>query len=327
MKKLSIALVTGGDVAERGISLLSAKTVMDNLDSAKYEARIIDFQKGEFTDVKTRTTLDKSDFTLKLERKIHFDLVYPILHGSPAENGILQGYLALIGIPFTGSDNLASSLTFNKQACKTFLRYYEIPQAPSILIKAGQEIDRNAIEALKFPLFVKPNQNGSSYGISRINASSDILPAIEKAFQFDDEVLIETFIDGPEYSNGIYRKGEELIVLPITEIIPDSSVEFFDYAAKYENKSQEITPARLTPEQTKRCQAHTRLVYERLNCKGICRADYIMMNDEFYFLEINTIPGFSPNSLVPQQAKAIGLPISDMLDSVIEEALNKKVSA
>jgi len=309
MKKLSIALVTGGDVAERGISLLSAKTVMDNLDSAKYEARIIDFQKGEFTDVKTRTTLDKSDFTLKLERKIHFDLVYPILHGSPAENGILQGYLALIGIPFTGS------------------RYYEIPQAPSILIKAGQEIDRNAIEALKFPLFVKPNQNGSSYGISRINASSDILPAIEKAFQFDDEVLIETFIDGPEYSNGIYRKGEELIVLPITEIIPDSSVEFFDYAAKYENKSQEITPARLTPEQTKRCQAHTRLVYERLNCKGICRADYIMMNDEFYFLEINTIPGFSPNSLVPQQAKAIGLPISDMLDSVIEEALNKKVSA
>ena len=327
MKKLSLALVTGGDVAEREISLLSAKTVKNNLDPRKYDARIIDFKNGSFTDIESGVLLDKSTFTLALEKRLQFDLIYPILHGSPAEDGILQGYLKLLGIPFSGCDALASALTFNKQACKTFLRHFDIPQAKSFLIKKESKIDLNAITDMGFPLFVKPNQNGSSYGISRVNESSKVVAAINKAFQFDNEVLIETFLDGPEFSNGVYKNGEEIIVLPITEIIPNPDVAFFDYQAKYENKSQEITPARISDKQAIRCKELTALIYQVLNCKGICRVDYILMNDIFYFLEINTIPGFSPNSLVPQQAKSMKVPISDMLDAVINEALNKKVSA
>ncbi len=322
MKKLSVALVTGGDVAERGISLLSAETVKHYLDPNKYSARIIDFQKGDFTDVESGVKLNKSDFTLPLDDLVHFDLVYPILHGSPAEDGILQGYLNLLGIPFTGCDTLASALSFNKQACKTFLMHYDIPQAKSILIKKDGQIDQDVIADLNFPLFVKPNQNGSSYGISRVNEATEILAAIEKAFQFDDEVLVETFLDGPEFSNGAYRKGDEIIVLPITEIIPDEDVAFFDYKAKYENKSQEVTPARIPEALTESCKSLTKKIYEVLNCRGICRVDYILMGGEFYFLEINTIPGFSPNSLVPQQAEAMDIPINVMLEAVINEALN-----
>ena len=321
MKKLRIALVTGGDVAERGISLLSAQMVKDHLDKNKYEPWIIDFNNGQFVDTGSGKTLSKADFSLTLDERITFDLIYPILHGHPAENGVLQAYLDLIGIPYTGCGQLAGALTFNKQACKTFLKSFSIPMANSLVLKKNDPINIEEIEALGFPLFIKPNQNGSSYGVSKVNTGPEILPAITKAFEYDQEIIIESFISGVEYSNGVLKNGPNIEVLPITEIIPDPELAFFDYDAKYENKSQEITPARLSKAQTEACQQMTALIYKVLDCKGICRVDYILMNGQFYFLEINTIPGFSPNSLVPQQAKAAGISITALLDMVIAEAL------
>ncbi len=326
MTKTSIALVTGGDVAERGISLLSAQTIYDHLDKTKYAPRIIDYKDGEFKDVDSGKYLSKVDFSLDLGEKLRFDLVYPILHGHPAENGVLQGYLEMIGQPYAGSGQLSSALSFNKQACKTFIQSLDIPMAASMVLKKEEPINMHKIAKLGLPLFIKPNQNGSSYGISKATLLEAVKPAIENAFKYDTEIIIEAFLDGPEYSGGVFRKGEEIVMLPITEIIPDQEREFFDFEAKYENKSKEITPARISEQLASICKEQTKTIYQALDCKGICRADYILGEGKFYFLEINTIPGFSGNSLVPQQARAMDLPISDMLDAVVEEALGKKVA-
>jgi D-alanine-D-alanine ligase len=318
MKKLNIAVITGGIVAERGISLKSAKTIHRHLNRRRYIPYLIDFDGKNFIEISSKSKLSKVDFSFSKDgEKVKIDLVFLMLHGSPAEDGKLQGYLEIMGIPYTGCDVFVSSLTFDKQSCKIFLKDYNIPMADSQLIRRGEKLKVKQIGKMGFPQFVKPNKNGSSYGITKINEKSEIKSAVEKAMQFDDEVIIEGFLKGREFSNGVFRKGDEIIVLPITEII--SKNDFFDYKAKYENESLEVTPADLSKKDTATCQALSKKIYLALGSKGMVRMDYIKMGKIFYFLEANTIPGFSKQSLFPQQIEGAGMTIKEVLDAVVEE--------
>jgi D-alanine-D-alanine ligase len=319
--KLNVAIIAGGDVAERGISLQSAATVHQHLDAAKYRKFLIELNRGVFTEKNSGTRVDLNDFSLPLPGEtIRFDLILLMIHGHPAEDGCLQGYFQLLGIPCTGCNLFVSALTFDKQACKDFLRAYDIPMAPSQLLHKGKPIDLAALSGMGLPLFVKPNKNGSSYGVSKVKSTEELPAAIAKAFEFDDEVVVEGFLAGIEVSNGVLRRNGEIVVLPITEIVPQN--EFFDYKAKYEKESQEITPARLSDELRDKCQAQTKRLYEVLGCRGLCRFDYILVGETFYFLEGNTIPGMSATSIVPQQAAAHGWSIAELLDAVVEDALS-----
>ena len=321
MKKLNIAILTGGNVAERGVSLKSAKTVHQFLNKNKYESYLIELNEKRFIEQATNTQLDLNDFSFeKAGQKITFDLVFLMLHGHPAESGSILGYFELLGIPCTGCDHFVSALTFNKQRTKDFLRPYDIPMADSRLVRRGQPLDIDDIKSMGFPLFVKPNKNGSSYGVTKVPDENCIQTSTNKAFQFDDEVIIEQFMEGQEFSNGIFRKGKEVIVLPITEIRTEN--EFFDYKAKYENESVEITPAEITPTLTEQCKNRTKQIYELMNCKGVCRVDYILMDGIFHLLEINTIPGMTEQSFIPQQVAAMDWELSDFLDAIIAEALD-----
>lgn len=318
--KLNIAILTGGNVAERGISLKSAKTIEKNLPAKKYRSWIIELNGTQFIEQATGIVLDKNDFSLtKSSEKITFNAVFLILHGHPAEDGSIQGYFELLGIPCTGCDHFVSALTFNKQATKDYLRPHGIPMADSRLLRKGQVINWEDLESMGFPLFVKPNKNGSSYGVSKVEDNSCIQTSVKKAFEYDDEVIVEQFMEGREFSNGVFRQGTEVIVLPITEIITQN--EFFDYQAKYENESEEITPAVLSYMQTNRCQAQSKNLYELLNCKGMVRFDYIFKNNKFNLLEANTIPGWSEQSIFPQQVLAHGMTLASCLDALIEEAI------
>ena len=321
MKKINIAIITGGIVAERGISLKSAKVIYKHLNRRKYMPYLIDFDGKKFIEISSKKKLSKVDFSFSKDgKKVEIDLAFLMLHGSPAEDGKLQGYLEIMGIPYTGCDVLVSSLTFDKQSCKIFLKAYNIPMADSQLIRKGEKLVMRQIEKMGFPQFVKPNKNGSSYGITKVNEKSEIKLAVEKAMQFDDEVIVEGFLKGREFSNGVFRKGDEIIVLPITEII--SKNVFFDYKAKYENESQEVTPADLSKKDTVTCQALSKKIYLVLGGKGMVRMDYIKMGKTFYFLEANSIPGFSEQSLFPQQIVSAGMTVKEVLDAVVEERIN-----
>ncbi|MDG1434464.1 MAG: D-alanine--D-alanine ligase [Saprospiraceae bacterium] len=321
MRKINIAIITGGIVAERGVSLKSAKTIYDNLNRNKYTPYLVDFDGNKFIEISSKRKLSKVDFSFTKDgNKVKIDLAFLMLHGSPAEDGKLQGYLEIIGIPYTGCDVFVSSLTFDKQSCKTFLKSYNIPMADSQLLRKGEKVNVRRIEKMGFPQFVKPNKNGSSYGITKVNQKSEIKSAVEKAMQFDDEVIVEGFLKGREFSNGVFRKGDKIIVLPITEII--SKNDFFDYKAKYENESQEVTPADLSKKDTLACQALSKKIYLALSSKGMMRMDYIRMGKTFYFLEANSIPGFSEQSLFPQQILGAGLSIEEVLDAVVVECMN-----
>ena len=323
MKK-NIAIVTGGDVAERNVSLQSAKNISSELNKDKYNIFIIELNKGKFTLQGTDNQIDLNDFSLNINQNhLTFDLVYLMLHGHPAEDGNLQGYFKLIGMPFTGCNLFTSAITFGKQATKDILKKYKVPMASSFLLTKSSSWKKEELIELGLPLFVKPNKNGSSFGVSKVKKEEELELAIQMAFEFDDEVVVEGFLSGPEFSNGVFRKGNEIIVLPITEIISEN--EFFDYKAKYENQSQEITPASLSDELTSKCKAQTKMIYEVLGGSGVVRVDSICVGDTFYFLEVNTIPGMSNTSIIPQQVKAYGMTVSELLDCVIEEALNPSI--
>ena len=320
---LKVAILTGGNVAERSVSLKSAQTVFKHLDEQKYEKYVIELNGTVFSEQQTGAVVNLNDFSLPTANgTIKFDLVYQMLHGHPAEDGCLQGYFEVLGIPYTGCDVMASAITFNKQACKDFLRSHNIPMAPSKVLRKGEAINWAELEAMGIPVFVKPNKNGSSYGASKVSAPDQLAGAIDHAFVYDDEVVVEGFLKGSEFSNGVLRRDAEVVVLPITEIVPHN--EFFDFKAKYENQSQEITPARLSAEQTALVQRQTKLIYEALGCRGICRFDYILVGETFFFLEANTIPGMSEQSIVPQQAQAFGWTITELLDAAVNEALARR---
>jgi D-alanine-D-alanine ligase len=319
-KKLNIAILTGGNVAERGVSLKSAETIYKYLNKDRYNTYVIELNGKTFTEQASKEKLDLNDFSFsKGTQKITFDLVFLILHGHPAEDGSILGYFELLGIPCTGCDHFVGALTFNKQLTKDFLRPFGVPMADSRLIRRKEEINFEDIKSMGFPLFVKPNKNGSSYGVTKVLDDSCIASSIQKSFNFDDEVIIEQFMEGAEFSNGAFREGKEVIVLPITEIRSEN--DFFDYKAKYEEESQEITPAEISETLKNQCQALTKKIYELLDCKGMVRIDYILVNGTFHLLEVNTIPGMSEQSIIPQQVLASGRTMTAFLDAIVDEAI------
>ena len=317
----TIAIVAGGDSSEFEISVKSANEVGKIL-SSKYAVYIITIhgtnwywedQKGRYHNI------DKNDFSLiHDDRKITFDGVFIAIHGTPGENGLLQGYFDIIGISYTTCSASCSALTFDKQACKLFLKEYGITMAESVLIRKGNAIDQaKIIRKTGLPCFVKPNASGSSFGVTKVKTKEELLPAIETAFKESDAVLVEAFISGREIACGVIKTKGKTIVLPLIEII--SKNEFFDYEAKYTpGKSDEIAPADLPPAVTAEIQRISEFVYELLGCKGIVRVDFIVVDDKPFFIEINTVPGMTKESLVPKEAAAAGISLEELYSMAVE---------
>jgi len=323
---LNVAVVAGGYSDEYVVSLKSCELVYQSLNPEKYnKIRVRILKEGWYAENEEgKFPIDKKDFSYTQNgQKVKFDCVVNIIHGTPGEDGYMQAYWELIGLPYTGCNFYQSALTFNKKDCIAVLEKYGIPHAKSVYIH--QEIPYQKEEIIKkvgLPCFVKPNQSGSSLGISKVKTVEEFQPALEKAFKEDKEVLVESFLDGMEVSVGVIRYKNATKVVGITEIV--SHNEFFDYEAKYEGASEEITPARLDTNTTKIVEEIAAKAYESLQMTGISRSEYIMVNGIPHFLEMNTLPGFSPASIFPQQARHAGLELEDLFDSEIEIALNRK---
>lgn len=325
MKK-KIALVTGGYSGEAAISYKSAVTFYNNLKN-RFDVYTIDISaEGWFykDEEENKIAVDKNDFSLTIsDKKIIFEVVFIGIHGTPGEDGKLQGYFDMLGIPYTSCNVATSSLTFNKRYTTAVAAAYDIPVANSVLLikKNFQNPDEFAGK-LKFPVFVKPNNGGSSIGMSRVNQFSDEIGiAIEKAFKEDDQVLVEEMIAGREFTIGVFKNKGSIIALPITEVI--SNKDFFDFEAKYEGASTEITPAEIDTAWKEQIEDTARKSYEVFNCNGVVRIDFIYNESENkpYLLEINTVPGQSEASIVPQQVKAMGWTLEDFYTGLVEEAL------
>lgn len=318
----TIAIVAGGDSSEYEISVKSAKEVLA-LISSKYDARLIMIRGNAWywEDPKGRRfSVDKNDFSLNTDdRKIRFDAVFIAIHGTPGENGLLQGYFDMMQIPYTSCSTFCSALTFNKQACKLYLKDYGIPMAENVLFRRETMPDPDAIiSRTGLPCFVKPNDSGSSFGVSKVKSRDELPAAIEAAFRESREVMVEAFMNGREIACGVAKIKGKTLVLPLTEII--SMNEFFDYEAKYTSgKSKELTPADLPGELTNRIQELSSEVYDILGCKGIVRVDFIVVNSNPFFLEINTVPGMTMESIIPKQAKAAGIDLGELYSMVIED--------
>lgn len=318
----TIAIVAGGDSSEYEISVKSAVGVAEAL-SDRYEVFIINIRGRDWywEDPKGRLfSIDKNDFSLALDdSRVSFDAVFVAIHGTPGENGLLQGYLDMIGIPYTSCNAFVSALTFNKQACKLYLNEYGIPMTGGLLIRKGQQYD--AVRILKetgLPCFVKPNASGSSFGVTKVKQAEEFQVALEKAFAEGEEVLVESFMQGRETACGVIKTKQRKIVMPVTEIIPKK--EFFDYEAKYTGgMSEEVTPAAMPEDITSKIQELSSEIYDILGCKGIVRVDFIVTKEGPQFLEINTVPGMTPESILPQQAKVAGIAESDLYSMVIED--------
>ena len=327
MSKKNVAVVMGGFSDEYKVSLKSGQLIYDSLDRDLYNVYKVVVLKEEWyflNENEEKLPINKGDFSVTLSDGgiLKFDVCFNIIHGAPGENGELQGYWNAIGQKYTGCDFYKSALTFNKKDTLAVLAKYGIPSAKSFYLRKGENINEEKIvEELGLPLFVKPNQSGSSLGISKVKAKSELASAIEFAFKEDDEILIESFLNGMEVSVGVIDYKGETIVLGITEIVPHK--EFFDYEAKYEGASEEITPARLDDETRYKVEKIAKHAYESLGMSGFSRSEYIIMDGTPYMLEMNTNPGFSPASILPQQAKIYGISIKDLCGNEVEKALAK----
>ncbi len=323
---LNIAIVAGGDSGEYEISIKSANNILHNLDTGKFNARVvvISQQGWNVHDLDGSTyPINRHDFTWQPNGSVkHFDAVINSIHGTPGENGILPAYFELIGMPFTGCRSFSSALTFSKFHCNQFLKQCGINISPSLLIRKDQPIDvQNIIDTIGIPCFVKPNNGGSSCGTSRVNHSGEILPALERALTEDREAIIEKLLVGTEVTCGLFKTGFTRDVFPVTEII--SKKEFFDYEAKYTpGMSDEITPARISKEVARSVQDLSLLIYDLLDCRGVVRMDYILVDKIPWFLEVNTVPGMSPHSIVPKQASIAGLSLNELFSILIQDALS-----
>jgi D-alanine-D-alanine ligase len=319
MKK-NIAVITGGEASEVGISLKSAGVVCKHLNKDKYNVFKIVIEGNDWIverDNPVKLKIDKNDFSFTIEgHKISFDAVFMAIHGTPAEDGKLQGYFDMLKIPYNTCGVLQAALTFDKLRCKEYLEPMGVKTAKAVLLKRDGPLHRPHIP---LPVFVKPNKNGSSYGVSKVTKEEDLLPAIENAFKYDDEILVEEFLQGTEVTCGVITMDGKVMALPITEI--RSKSEFFDYKAKYEGHSKEITPAEIDAAIAKNIQQTSEFIYKKLGFKGICRIDYIIKGHDHYMLEVNSIPGLSEESIVPQQAKAMGLSLEKLFEISIEESL------
>ena len=329
MKK--IALIYGGDSSEWKISVLSGKHVASCLDRTKYEVYEILLRGDEWNlcdpSVADRAVplapVDPSDFTYEADgMRIRFDVALIMIHGTPGENGILQAHLEKLGVPFTTCSSEVAALTFDKHACKRYMQGLGIPLAPDIFLRRGEAFDaETAVEKLGLPIFVKPNDGGSSFGVTKVKRIEDLPAAVEAAFREGDSVLLESHIPGRELTEGVFIRDGVIVPLPVTEII--SHNEYFDYEAKYLGKSDEVCPAQIPADVAHVVREQTRRIYQHFGCRGLIRCDYILSESgQVYFLEINPVPGMTKMSLVPAQIRAAGLSVAEVMDVLIAEALS-----
>lgn len=319
----NIAIVMGGYSSEAEISLKSGEVVYNSLDSNKYSLFRVHILKEKWVvlDNDKEYQVNKHDFSFSMDNQlIHFDCIFNAIHGAPGENGALIAYFDLLGIKHTSAPFYQMALTFNKRDTLSVVKQYGIPTANSFFIHQRDEIvPDHIINTVGLPCFVKPNRAGSSFGISKVYKEENLTTAIKKAFEEDDEIIIESFLDGKEVSVGVIEYQSKLMVLPITEIVSEN--DFFDYEAKYMGKSQEITPARISDAEKERVERQAMKVYQVLNMKGFSRSEFIIVDGVPYFLEINTVPGMTEESLLPQQAKEASISLSDLFDYAIQQAL------
>ncbi len=326
MKRI-IAIVAGGDSSEHDVSMRSAEGIYSFIDKDKYTLYIVELTKKKWEALLpdgSRAPIDKNDFSFSHDgQKVKPDFAYITIHGTPGENGILQGYFELLGIPYSTCDVLVSAMTFSKFTLNQYLKGFGVRVAESLLVNKRHGIsDQDVIEKIGLPCFIKPNASGSSFGVTKVKTADQIQPALKEAFAESDDVMIEAFMDGIELANGCYKTKDKSVVLPITEVV--SKNEFFDYNAKYKGEVTEITPARLNPELTDRVQKLTSAIYDILGCKGIVRVDYIITEGEkINMLEINTTPGMTATSFIPQQVRAAGIDIKDVMTDIIEDSFQK----
>ena len=326
--KRNIAIVCGGDSSEHDVSMRSAQGLYSFFDKERYNIYVVDVKGQDWhVDLQNGDTakIDKNDFSFKKDGKtVTFDYAYITIHGTPGENGLMQGYFELLHIPYSTSGVLVEAMTFDKYVLNNYLRGFGVNVAESVLLRRGEEekySDEEIEKRIGMPCFVKPAADGSSFGVSKVKNADQLAPALRVAFMESDEVMVESFMKGTEISIGCYKTRDKAVVFPATEVV--TSNEFFDYDAKYNGQVQEITPARLTPETTKRVEDETSRIYDILHCNGIIRIDYIISkdadgNDKINMLEINTTPGMTATSFIPQQVRAAGLDIKDVLTDIVE---------
>ncbi|CAM3562396.1 D-alanine--D-alanine ligase [Flavobacterium saliperosum S13] len=320
----NVAIIMGGYSSEYQISLKSGNVVYNFLDKSKYNAYRIHIFKEKWVmvdDNENEFPVNRHDFSVNYAGiKLEFDVVFNAIHGTPGEDGLMQAYFELLGIPQTSCDYYQAALTFNKRDMLSVLKPYGIKTATSFYLDKGDAINEDEIiKTVGLPMFVKPNKSGSSFGISKVKSKEELLPAIENAYKEDNEIIIESFLDGTEVSVGVINYKGETTVLPITEIVSEN--DFFDYEAKYLGKSQEITPARISDDIRQKVEAVSKKVYEVLKMKGFSRSEFIIVNGEPYMLEMNTIPGMTTESILPQQAKEAGISLTELFDNAIQLAL------
>lgn len=320
-----VAIVAGGDSSEWQVSLRSAAGLNEFIDSERYQKYLVTIV-GTTWQVELPSSekypIDKNDFSFVMNgEKVKFDFAYITIHGTPGENGILQGYFDLIGLPYSCCGVLAASLTFDKYTCNQYLKSFGVNVADSVWLHRGDAVDvAKIVEQVGLPCFVKPCDGGSSFGVTKVKNANELPLAIEKAFAEGNEVMVEALMTGTEVTCGMYRTREKEVVFPITEVV--TANEFFDYDAKYNGQVEEITPARLPDEWTENIQNQTRKIYSALNAKGIIRVDYIVEESgKINLLEVNTTPGMTVTSFIPQQVRAAGLDIRDVMSNIIENEL------
>ena len=323
MKRI-IAIVAGGDSSENPVSLRSAATILEYMDKNRYETYIVEIEgKNWQVHVKDGVTVpvDRNDFSFSLDgTKKVFDYAYITIHGTPGENGVFEGYLRLMRIPFSTCDVLASALTFNKYMLNKALKTFGVNVSESIRIRKGDKVDPDQVAStVGLPCFIKPTDGGSSFGTTKVKTRDQIAKAVEDAFKENGEIMIESFMQGTEVTNGYYKTRKREVRLPVTEVVPES--DFFDYDAKYNGKVSEITPARIPDALRDRIQDTTARIYDMIGCHGIIRNDYIITDgDKINLLEVNTTPGMTATSFIPQQVRAAGMNLTDVFTEIIEDS-------
>ena len=322
MAKKSVAVIYGGNSSEHHVSIQSGKNVAANLDRERYDVYEILIKGKSWTLIARNgeemepAEIDKTDFSAA---GVHFDVAFIMIHGSPGENGLLQGYFEMLEIPFTTCNAFVSNIAFDKYSCKRFLDFAGVKFAKDCYIRKGRPYSpRSIVAQLGLPLFIKPTNGGSSFGVTKVKSMEEIEPAVERAFLENDAVMAEEAIVGREVTNGIFTDRGKIVNLPVTEIVTER--EFFDFEAKYQGLSKEICPAPLPPHITEQIQQMTTHIYTFMGCSGLVRMDYIIKGEEIFFLEMNMVPGMTPMSLIPAQVRAAGIEIKEFFTALIESA-------
>ena len=325
MKK-NVVVIAGGNSSEYEVSIKSGNHIFSEVDGEKYNKYLM-ILRGRDWMVEIgdqKFPVDKNDFSFEYQgKKVVFDFAYITIHGNPGENGMLQGYLDMMGVPYSTCNTLVEAITFDKYTCTNYLNAFGINTTHPIMLVRGKAFDKEAVlKTVGLPCFVKPNAEGSSFGVSKVKTAADFDAAVEGAFKMCREILVESFIDGIEFTCGLYKVGDKKVVMPVAEVVPKK--EFFDYEAKYDAKmSDEIIPGRFSAEITGRIQDMASEVYDILRCEGIVRIDGFVRGKEIIMLEVNTTPGMTANSFVPKMVRVMGFPLRDVITGIIEEKLKR----